>query len=154
MVFYNITAGKADVGAAPAPLQPLLKAAFQRNPAKRPKAAELAEQVARLIPAAGLGPPAEISTVPSPAPAYEDPAARPARPGTGPRPALPGSAPQPPGGPQTAGTHPAASGPQAAAGGPHGPAGAPHGAGSGAQSLLPGQGPGNGSPPGSGPQGP
>src|SRR5690606_27778884 len=128
---------------------------FQRNPAKRPKAAELAEQVARLMPAAGLATPDEISTVPYPDPAYEDPATRPARPGTGPRPAFPGSGPQPPGGPQTAaGSQAAASGPQAAAGGPHGPAGAPHGAGSGAQSLLPGQVPGNGSPPGSGPQGP
>ncbi|MEV2265785.1 serine/threonine-protein kinase [Nonomuraea africana] len=65
MIFYNITAGKAEVSAAPRELQPLLKAAFQRNPAKRPKAADLAEQTARLLP----GPAKvadEISTVPRP----------------------------------------------------------------------------------------
>ncbi|MEV0624395.1 serine/threonine-protein kinase [Nonomuraea wenchangensis] len=67
MIFYNITAGKADVSAAPATLQPLLKAAFQRNPAKRPKAAELAEQTARMLPQPPPGSvPDEISTVPRP----------------------------------------------------------------------------------------
>ncbi|MFI7443657.1 serine/threonine-protein kinase [Nonomuraea indica] len=66
MIFYNITAGKAEIGAAPAPLQPLLKAAFQRNPAKRPKAAELAEQTARMLPRSYSGVPDEISTVPRP----------------------------------------------------------------------------------------
>ncbi|WP_188191568.1 serine/threonine-protein kinase [Nonomuraea sp. SYSU D8015] len=66
MIFYNITAGKADVSAAPAELQPLLKSAFQRNPAKRPKAAELAEQTARMLPAPPPGTPDEISTVPRP----------------------------------------------------------------------------------------
>ncbi|PZG09966.1 serine/threonine-protein kinase, partial [Nonomuraea aridisoli] len=65
MVFYNITAGKADIGAAPAELQPLLKAAFQRNPAKRPKAAELAEQTARMLPARPPGRAEEITTVPA-----------------------------------------------------------------------------------------
>ncbi|MFI6324000.1 serine/threonine-protein kinase [Nonomuraea sp. NPDC050556] len=64
MIFYNITAGKADISAMPAPLQPLLKAAFQRSPAKRPKAAELAEQTARLLPQAPGSVPEEISTVP------------------------------------------------------------------------------------------
>ncbi len=64
MIFYNITAGKADVSAAPAELQPLLKAAFQRNPAKRPKAAELAEQTARMLPRPPGGVGDEISTVP------------------------------------------------------------------------------------------
>ncbi|MFD9942154.1 protein kinase [Nonomuraea sp. NPDC059023] len=64
MIFYNITAGKADVSAAPAVLQPLLKAAFQRNPARRPKAAELAEQTARLLPKSARTVPDEISTVP------------------------------------------------------------------------------------------
>ncbi|WP_181019772.1 serine/threonine-protein kinase [Nonomuraea typhae] len=64
MIFYNITAGKADVSAAPPVLQPLLKAAFQRNPAKRPKAAELAEQTARLMPKSTRMIPDEISTVP------------------------------------------------------------------------------------------
>nr|WP_211212699.1 serine/threonine-protein kinase [Nonomuraea coxensis] len=67
MIFYNITAGKADISAAPATLQPLLKAAFQRNPAKRPKAAELAEQTARMLPQPPPGSvPDEISTVPRP----------------------------------------------------------------------------------------
>ncbi|MCA2184945.1 serine/threonine-protein kinase [Nonomuraea cavernae] len=66
MIFYNITAGKADVSAAPLALQPLLKAAFQRNPAKRPKAAELAEQTARMLPQPQSGVPDEISTVPRP----------------------------------------------------------------------------------------
>ncbi|WP_219470311.1 protein kinase domain-containing protein [Nonomuraea rhizosphaerae] len=64
MIFYNITAGKADVSAAPAELQPLLKAAFQRNPAKRPKAAELAEQTARMLPKPPGHVPDEISTIP------------------------------------------------------------------------------------------
>ncbi|MET9339607.1 protein kinase [Nonomuraea sp. NPDC003804] len=68
MIFYNITAGKAEVSAAPRELQPMLKAAFQRNPAKRPKAAELAEQTARLL--SGLSGPArtpdELSTMPEP----------------------------------------------------------------------------------------
>ena len=66
MIFYNITAGKADVSAAPAALQPLLKAAFQRNPNKRPKAAELAEQTARMFTKPPGGMPDEISTVPRP----------------------------------------------------------------------------------------
>ncbi|MEU7740278.1 protein kinase [Nonomuraea sp. NPDC049158] len=64
MIFYNITAGKADVSAAPKELQPLLKAAFQRNPAKRPKAAELAEQTARMLPKPPGNVRDEISTVP------------------------------------------------------------------------------------------
>ncbi|WP_336205946.1 serine/threonine-protein kinase [Nonomuraea sp. LPB2021202275-12-8] len=66
MIFYNITAGKADVSAAPAAIQPLLKAAFQRNPAKRPKAAELAEQTARMLPKPAGNASDEISTVPRP----------------------------------------------------------------------------------------
>ncbi|MER6947008.1 protein kinase [Nonomuraea sp. NPDC000554] len=66
MIFYNITAGKADVSAVPAALQPLLKAAFQRNPAKRPKAPELAEQTARMLPMRASNVPDEISTVPRP----------------------------------------------------------------------------------------
>ncbi len=67
MIFYNITAGKADISGAPAELRPLLKAAFQRNPNKRPKAAELAEQTARMLPKSPQGSsPDEISTVPHP----------------------------------------------------------------------------------------
>ncbi|MFC4112458.1 serine/threonine-protein kinase [Nonomuraea zeae] len=67
MIFYNITAGKADISAVPAELQPLLKAAFQRNPSKRPKAADLAEKTARMLPKPPQGSsPDEISTVPRP----------------------------------------------------------------------------------------
>ncbi|MEU8266445.1 protein kinase [Sphaerisporangium sp. NPDC049002] len=68
MVFYNITAGKANVDAAPAILRPLLRAAFQREPARRPTAAELAAQLSRLVPPGpGQGRPNvpdEILTVP------------------------------------------------------------------------------------------
>ncbi|MFI9592166.1 serine/threonine-protein kinase [Nonomuraea sp. NPDC052265] len=66
MIFYNITAGKADISGVPAELQPLLKAGFQRSPAKRPKAADLAEQTARMLPRPPQGVPDEISTVPRP----------------------------------------------------------------------------------------
>ncbi|MFI6919577.1 protein kinase [Nonomuraea spiralis] len=73
MIFYNITAGKADISGVPSELQPLLKAGFQRNPAKRPKAADLAEQTARMLPRPPQGAPEEISTVPRPdAPPAED----------------------------------------------------------------------------------
>lgn len=66
MVFYNITAGKANVDAAPPPLRPLLRDAFQRDPAKRPTAAELAERVERLMAGSAARPsvPDAISTVP------------------------------------------------------------------------------------------
>ncbi|MFI6507420.1 protein kinase [Streptosporangium sp. NPDC050855] len=64
MIFYNITAGKANVDAVPQPLQPVLRAALQRDPSRRPPAAELAAQVARLLPSTGRHPvPDEISTV-------------------------------------------------------------------------------------------
>ncbi|MEV0378473.1 serine/threonine-protein kinase [Nonomuraea sp. NPDC050643] len=66
MIFYNITAGKADISGVPAEVRPLLKAAFQRNPSKRPKAADLAEQTARMLPRPAAGTPDEISTVPRP----------------------------------------------------------------------------------------
>jgi serine/threonine protein kinase len=144
MVFYNITAGKADVDAAPAPLQPLLKAAFQRNPAKRPKAAELAERVARLMPQAGVSVPDEVSTVPhtdpSATPAYEGPTA-PGHDRGGPRPVPP--VPQ--------GSGPQAAFPQRASAGPQGPVvPPPQGP---AQSLLGGAAAGAGAPAqGSGPQ--
>lgn len=71
MIFYNITAGKADISAAPAELRPLLKAAFQRNPGKRPTAADLAEQTARMLPRQARpasSTPDEIPTVPRPEP--------------------------------------------------------------------------------------
>ncbi|MER5322065.1 serine/threonine-protein kinase [Streptosporangium roseum] len=64
MIFYNITAGKADVDAVPAPLRPVLRAALQRDPAKRPRATELAAQVERLLSRAGRPRvPDEVTTV-------------------------------------------------------------------------------------------
>ncbi|MEV6986314.1 protein kinase [Sphaerisporangium sp. NPDC051017] len=53
MIFYNITAGRANVEAAPALLRPLLRAAFHRDPARRPTAAELAAQLSRMVPPRG-----------------------------------------------------------------------------------------------------
>ncbi|GAA3315197.1 hypothetical protein GCM10020219_031040 [Nonomuraea dietziae] len=89
MIFYNITAGKAEVSAAPRELQPLLKAAFQRNPSKRPKAADLAEQTARLLPKSARVPD-EISTVPRP----DRPGSRPVTdPADVPTPAIPPARP-------------------------------------------------------------
>ncbi|MGC5011049.1 protein kinase domain-containing protein [Streptosporangium sp. DT93] len=70
MIFYNITAGKANVDAVPHALQPVLRAALQRDPSRRPPATELAAQVARLLPSAGRHPvPDEVSTVA----AFDDP---------------------------------------------------------------------------------
>ncbi|GAA0840657.1 serine/threonine-protein kinase [Streptosporangium amethystogenes subsp. fukuiense] len=64
MIFYNITAGKANVEAVPRELQPVLRAALQRDPARRPSAAELAAQVGRLLPDTGRPRvPDEITTV-------------------------------------------------------------------------------------------
>ncbi|GII55775.1 hypothetical protein Pth03_41640 [Planotetraspora thailandica] len=64
MIFFNITSGKADVEAAPAVLQPVLRAAFHRDPAKRPTAAELLQWIDRLTPrASGSRVPDEITTV-------------------------------------------------------------------------------------------
>ncbi|MEV4061720.1 serine/threonine-protein kinase [Nonomuraea dietziae] len=89
MIFYNITAGKAEVSAAPRELQPLLKAAFQRNPSKRPKAADLAEQTARLLPKSARAAD-EISTVPRP----DRPGSRPVTdPADVPTPAIPPARP-------------------------------------------------------------
>ncbi|MEU4541281.1 protein kinase [Streptosporangium sp. NPDC023825] len=99
MIFYNITAGKANVDAVPQALQPILRAALQRDPARRPAAAELAAQVGRLLP--GPGPvtgrprvPDEIATVAE----FDDPAPGSRGPGVpgafggpgGPNPRLPG----------------------------------------------------------------
>ncbi|WP_433244302.1 protein kinase domain-containing protein [Streptosporangium sp. CA-135522] len=65
MIFYNITAGKANVDAVPQALQPVLRAALQRDPARRPKATELAAQVERLLPrTARPRVPDEITTLP------------------------------------------------------------------------------------------
>ncbi|MEV4294602.1 protein kinase domain-containing protein [Microbispora rosea] len=68
MIFFNITSGRANVEAAPAPIQPMLRAAFNRDPARRPTAAELVRQLARLLPpspGARLRVPDEITTVPN-----------------------------------------------------------------------------------------
>ncbi|WP_344860761.1 protein kinase domain-containing protein [Planomonospora alba] len=74
MIFYNITAGKVNVDGAPPELQPVLRAALARDPARRPPAAELAAVTARLLArtAAERGRPRvpdEISTVPQ----FDDP---------------------------------------------------------------------------------
>ncbi|MGI5154906.1 protein kinase domain-containing protein [Microbispora sp. CA-102843] len=68
MIFFNITSGRANVEAAPAPIQPMLRAAFNRDPARRPTAAELVRQLARLMPQSPGGRPRvpdEITTVPN-----------------------------------------------------------------------------------------
>ncbi|MGI5492248.1 protein kinase domain-containing protein [Microtetraspora malaysiensis] len=66
MIFYNITSGKANVSAAPALIQPVLRAALQRNPARRPTAADLSRQVTQLMSRAGrVRVPDEITTVPN-----------------------------------------------------------------------------------------
>jgi serine/threonine protein kinase len=64
MIFFNITSGKANVEAAPELLRPVLRAAFHRDPAKRPAAAELLQWIDRLTPRrGGYTAPDEISTV-------------------------------------------------------------------------------------------
>ncbi|GAA4578527.1 serine/threonine-protein kinase [Planotetraspora phitsanulokensis] len=64
MIFFNITSGKANVDAAPDLLRPVLRAAFHRDPAKRPAAAELLQWIDRLTPRRSqYTPPDEISTV-------------------------------------------------------------------------------------------
>ncbi|MEU8198634.1 protein kinase [Microbispora amethystogenes] len=68
MIFFNITSGRANVDAAPAPIQPVLRAAFNRDPVRRPTSAELVRQVGRLMPQGAGGRPRvpdEITTVPN-----------------------------------------------------------------------------------------
>ncbi|WP_212735306.1 serine/threonine-protein kinase [Herbidospora galbida] len=66
MIFFNITSGKANVDAAPPVIQAVLRAAFQRDPSRRPRAVELREQVARLMPQARRPRvPDEVTTVPN-----------------------------------------------------------------------------------------
>jgi Protein kinase domain len=50
-IFYRIVHGQPDLAAMPAPLVPLVLAALARDPARRPSATDLAEQVACLDPA-------------------------------------------------------------------------------------------------------
>ncbi|MBX6384811.1 MAG: protein kinase [Microbispora sp.] len=67
MIFFNITSGRANVEAAPPPIQPILRAAFNRDPAKRPTAAELVRQLTWLLPQSPGRPrvPDEVTTVPN-----------------------------------------------------------------------------------------
>ncbi|GAB1822007.1 serine/threonine-protein kinase [Herbidospora sp. RD11066] len=66
MIFFNITSGKANIDAAPAVVQPVLRAAFHRDPSRRPRAVELRETVSRLMPQARRPRvPDEITTVPN-----------------------------------------------------------------------------------------
>ncbi|WP_327047637.1 serine/threonine protein kinase [Microbispora sp. NBC_01189] len=68
MIFFNITSGRANVDAAPAPIQPVLRAAFNRDPVRRPTSAELVRQVGRLMPQGAGGRPRvpdETTTVPN-----------------------------------------------------------------------------------------
>lgn len=71
MIFFNITAGRANVDGAPESLRPILRAALSRDPSRRPTATELVERMRRLMPApAGPGAPArprvpdEVTTMP------------------------------------------------------------------------------------------
>ncbi|MBB4918705.1 serine/threonine-protein kinase [Streptosporangium saharense] len=64
MIFYNITAGRANVDAVPEALRPVLRAALQRDPARRPRAAELAAQIERLM-ASSPGRPSPPDDVPT-----------------------------------------------------------------------------------------
>ncbi len=77
-IFYRIVNGQPDLATMPAPLLPLVLHALARDPARRPVAAELAERVAMLDPAAlvpdlaatvppGVIPPASASTLAAPA---------------------------------------------------------------------------------------
>ncbi|GAA0417679.1 hypothetical protein Acor_20430 [Acrocarpospora corrugata] len=66
MIFFNITAGKANVEGAPQVIQPVLRAALQRDPARRPTASELRDQVSRLLPHPyRQRVPDEVTTVPN-----------------------------------------------------------------------------------------
>jgi len=94
MIFYNITSGRANIDAAPPILQPVLRAAFNRDPKKRPTAAELAQWVARLrSPSGAPRRPDMITTVPNLGEAGGGPAA----PDTGARTRLAVTSPSAPG---------------------------------------------------------
>ena len=89
MIFFNITAGKANVDGAPRSLRPILRAALSRDPSRRPTAAELARRMAELLPAPArpAGPalprvPDEITTVPNLDPPPPPPGRTPGTPGT------------------------------------------------------------------------
>ncbi|WP_084963044.1 serine/threonine-protein kinase [Thermoactinospora rubra] len=54
---YNVLNGQADLKGVPAGLLPLVRASLNREPAKRPTAAMLADRLARLLKAAAEAPP-------------------------------------------------------------------------------------------------
>ncbi len=60
-IFYRIVHGQPDLSGCPPSLLPLLAAALARDPARRPAAAELTNQVAALGPAALIGGPATVT---------------------------------------------------------------------------------------------
>src|SRR5690606_5387856 len=94
MIFYNITSGRANIDAAPPILQPVLRAAFNRDPKKRPTAAELAQWVARLrSPSGAPRRPDMITTVPN----LGEAGGAPAAPATGARTRLAVTSPSAPG---------------------------------------------------------
>jgi hypothetical protein len=57
-IFYRIVHGQPDLSGMPMALVPLVLAALARDPSRRPAAADLAESVRRLDPAALIAPPA------------------------------------------------------------------------------------------------
>jgi hypothetical protein len=61
-IFYRIINGQPDLAAMPAPLMPMVLHALARDPARRPSAADLADRVGCLDPAALL--PSEAPTLP------------------------------------------------------------------------------------------
>ncbi|WP_230984246.1 serine/threonine-protein kinase [Microbispora oryzae] len=81
MIFYNITSGRANIEGAPEPLRPVLRAAFHRDPVRRPTAADLVRMVGQLMPGHRRPRvPDEITTVPN----VDDPSGGSARPATQP----------------------------------------------------------------------
>jgi Protein kinase domain len=70
-IFYRIINGQPDLAAMPAPLMPMVLHALARDPARRPSAAELADRVGCLDPAALR--PSEAPTIP-PRPGLSGPA--------------------------------------------------------------------------------
>ena len=65
-IFYRIVNGQPDLATMPAPLMPMVLHALARDPSRRPSAAELADRVGCLDPAALR--PSEAPTIPPPGP--------------------------------------------------------------------------------------
>jgi predicted Ser/Thr protein kinase len=91
---YAILNGQADLTGVPVALLPLIKAALNRTPAKRPTAVVLADRLTRLARATSV---AGLHAAPVPATAQEEAAARrkPRRKGSPPRPARGAQKPPP-----------------------------------------------------------